>query len=940
MLTDNAIAVLEKRYFIKDENGKIIEDWDKLCRRVAHAVAQDEKPENKKRYEDSYYGLIYSTKFLPNSPALMNAGRPKGMLSACFGLQVKDDIESIMKTATDMVRIHKGGGGTGFNFSELRPAHSRVQTTSGVASGPISFMKMYNDITEQIKQGGVRRGASVGLLSVIHPNILDFIDCKQDVTKITNFNISVIITSVFMDALKNNKEYDLVDPHTKKTTGKLKAKDVFDKICNNAWSTGEPGLFFIDTVNEYNVYKKDPICVVNPCVTGGTLIATLNGNIPIKDLVGQRVLVYSWNPKTKLPCLQWMDNIHKTQEQAKVWKVTFDSGLELMATESHNLYSFWGNKVQIKDLRIGQRVRAFATSYHPDGHVRMHGWANNKTTHVWVHRSLYELYNGKIPDNLVINHLNGKPADNRIENMEILTVCDHNKYHYKQRVAGGFGKRKTERILNHKVMSVEFCGYEDVYNGSVENTHTYIIADDKYCGKYTDGIMTGIVSANCGEVGLRYYESCNLGSINVGTYYNFATEDVDWELLENDIRLATRFLDSVISVNTYPIKEITIETERTRKIGLGIMGFADLLIRLRMQYGSKESFEFAEKLMKFIQDISVGESEKLGVEKGICEACQELKLQTRNLWTTIIAPTGTISMIAGCSSGCEPLYAVAFVKTCMDNTKLIMINPLFEEALKNHKIELTDKLKEQILSVNSIQELDWVPKQVKKVFYTAADVSAENHVRMQAALQKYTHGGISKTINLSIDATVEDVKKAFLLAYELDCKGITVYRDGCRPDQVLSVKKEDTGRKVFNRTTIMTGSTEKIETPLGGLLLTINSNSHGDPGEVILNIGKSGGDVGAFCEALGRTISSALQHGVPLLKVAHQLKNIKGEDVIFHGGQKFTSIPDIVGKRLEQITKEKTENKDKTLSKCPECENPLWLSENCKTCPTCGYSKC
>lgn len=708
VLSENAQILFNKRYALKDAKGKILENWDDLCKRVADYISQDEKTKaDKNKWFKIYYEMINDLRFVPNTPTLINSRKADAQLAACFVLGIEDSMVSIMDTAKYAALIHKSGGGTGFNFSKLRPRGSRVKTTSGVASGPVSFLKMYNSITQQIKQGGARRGANMGILSVTHPDILEFIDVKQDTSELTNFNLSVAITDTFMKALRKNEEYELIDPNTKQVVRKLKAKDVWDKICKNAWKTGEPGLFFIDTTNKANQY------------------------------------------------------------------------------------------------------------------------------------------------------------------------------------------------------------------GTIESTNP------------------------CGEEPLRNYESCNLGALNLTKYVK--DKKFDFDLLREDTYSATRFLDSVVSMNSYPLDIIKTTHAETRKIGLGIMGFADALIKLGIVYGSKESQDFADKVYGNIHKWSLEASEHLGKIKGIPKACQELKIKRRNLWTTTIAPTGSTGMLAGVSSGIEPIFAVAFIKNVMDNTKLIEFNSLFEEALEEEEIPITQELKEKVISSQSIQNIEEIPKHIRDLFVTAADLSIEQHVKIQSIFQKHSDSGVSKTINMIESAKVEDVDKAFQMAYDLKCKGITVYRDGSRQNQVLSTKKENKAfdRKVFNRVTLMKGTTEKIKTSFGNLLLTFNETSQGNICEVILTIGKSGADINAFAEGVGRLISVSLQHGIPAKKIAKQIKGVKGDEMIFHNGSKYTSILDLVAKRLLEYSKEKEEQeKELLLIRCPNCNTKMWRTDGCISCPSCGYSKC
>lgn len=696
-LSDNAIKTLSKRYFLKDKNGNCIEDWELLCLRVSSFISQDEKEEDKKKWCDIYFDMMYNLRFIPNTPTIVNAGKKDGQLAACFVLPIEDDIKSIMKTLTDTVIIHKSGGGTGFNFSKLRPKNSRVNTTSGVASGPVSFMKMYNAATEEIKQGGARRGANMAILRIDHPDILEFINCKSDQGKFNNFNISVAITDKFMESLKNKSSYKLISPIDGSVVGELKAEDVFNKIVENAHNNGEPGLFFIDTANHSNCYGE--INATNPC----------------------------------------------------------------------------------------------------------------------------------------------------------------------------------------------------------------------------------------GEQPLRDYEACTLGSMNISAYVNNGT--FNETLFRDDVSKATRFLDSVISLNCYPIEEIKKSHLETRKIGLGIMGLADFFIKMNVVYGSNESYSLAENIYKILNDVSKKTSAVLGREKGICDACKSLGIERRNLYTTTIAPTGSISIIAGCSGGIEPLFMIGFVRNILDNDKLKEFHMIFREMMGD---KLTPEIENKIIGISSIQNVLEIPNKIKRLFVTASDVTIEQHIKMQSIFQKYSDSGVSKTINMSKVATKDDVRNAFLSAYKLKCKGITVYRDGSRDNQPMAGKESEYAeRKKFNRTKIMSGTTEKIDTTLGDLLLTINNHAYGEPGEVIINIGKSGLDIHGFSEAIGRLISVMLQHGVPAHKIGRQLKGIQGEDAIFYDGKKYTSILDLIGCRLSSVIK-----KEKSFAPCPVCGEKMYKAEGCSTCLSCGYSRC
>ena len=565
----NAIKVMASRYLIKDENRMIKENTAELFRRVAKSVAEPEKKhggaKKAKEYEDAFYEMMANREFMPNSPTLMNAGTDLGQLSACFVLPVGDSIDGIFDAVKYTAIIHKSGGGTGFSFSRLRPKGDVVKSTGGVASGPLSFMQVFNAATEVIKQGGKRRGANMGIMRVDHPDILEFITAKEQEGILSNFNISIAATDAFMRAVEKNDEYNLVNPRTGKPAKRLPARAVFNLMVMMAWKNGEPGVIFIDRIN-----------------------------------------------------------------------------------------------------------------------------AKNPTPEV----------------------------------------------------------------------------------GEIESTNP------------------------CGEQPLLPWESCNLGSINLERI--MTDGQLDWEKLRKTVHLAVRFLDNVIDVNKYPLKDIEEMTEANRKIGLGVMGFADMLIKMGVRYDSEKALKIAEKIMKFIEKESRKMSEKLGKEKG---SFPNFKKSTwakdhkymRNATVTTIAPTGTISVIADCSSGIEPIFAVSYVRDVAESLghELLEVNNRFETMMIERGL-YDEELVKKISQHGSIQNIQDIPKEVRDIFVTALDINPEWHVRLQAAFQKYTDNAVSKTINFPNWATPYDVEKAFMLSWKLGCKGITVYRYGSREKQVLTIKSGET----------------------------------------------------------------------------------------------------------------------------------------------------
>ena len=775
-ISENARAVLEKRYLIRDENGRPTETVDGLFHRVADAIAQADAvfdaDANVAATAQSFYEMMTELEFLPNSPTLMNAGRPLGQLSACFVLPVGDSMEEIFDAIKNAALIHKSGGGTGFSFSRLRAKGSTVNSTGGVASGPISFMKVFNAATEAVKQGGTRRGANMGILRVDHPDIMEFITCKNDTKEITNFNISVGLTEAFMAAVESGGEYDLVDPASKKITGRLNARAVFESIVDSAWRTGEPGIIFLDRLN------RD-----NPCP--------------------------------------------------------------------------------------GQ--------------------------------------------------------------------------------------------------------------GEIESTNP------------------------CGEQPLLPYEACNLGSINLVNHLKKTAGGyaLDREKLEQTIRTAVHFLDNVIEVNQYPLPEIDQVTKLTRKIGLGVMGFADMLLYLGIPYNSDEGVAMAREVMELVQTIGHQASQDLAAVRGAFPLFNESIYKDgkplRNATVTTIAPTGTLSIIAGVSSGVEPVFAYAYIRNVMDSTHLIETNGILKEALTRRGL-YTEELMQAIVEQGTLAHVDGIPEDMKKVFVCAHDVSPIWHVKMQAAFQQYTDNAVSKTVNFPNAATREEVAEVYRLAYELGCKGTTIYRDGSRDEQVLNIGKVNDGKgdkalpdhveQVLEagcdstacilrngsilprpRPDVTMGYTEKVKIGCGKLFITVNYDEQGIC-EVFTNTGRAGG-CPSQSEATARLVSIALRSGVDSDEIITQLKGIRCPSCLRQPGVPVTSCPDAIAKAIEKVMKASQGNRippcpppmgprkaavvegpkgnlnpdmtpaEAKLAKfCPECGSPLEHEGGCVTCRDCGYSKC
>ncbi len=769
-LSQNAEVVLLRRYLSKDRDGNVLEDADGLFLRVARNLSQADllygaDEDERQATEDSFYKAMRRLELLPNSPTLMNAGRELQQLSACFVLPVEDSLDEIFNKVKQTALIHKSGGGTGFSFSRLRPEGDVVGSTGGVASGPVSFIRAFDTATDVVKQGGTRRGANMGILDVTHPDIIRFIRSKEDGQTLVNFNISVGVNADFMEKVKRDESYDLVNPRTGKVTGQQNAREVFELLAEMAWKTGDPGLVFLDVIN--------------------------------RD-----------NPNPQL--------------------------------------------------------------------------------------------------------------------------------------------------------------------GKIESTNP------------------------CGEQPLLPHESCNLASINLARMVRFVEGDVavDWERLGETVQAAVHMLDNVIDMNKYPIPEIAEMSKKTRRIGLGVMGFADFLVQMAVPYDSPEALEVAERVMGFIRERTHRASTALAQERGPFPAWEgsvyngndggEVRLM-RNSAPTTIAPTGTISIIAGASSGIEPLFALGYVRNVMDNTRLVESNPFFE-AVARYEGFYSEELIEEIAQTGTLENLN-VPQWVKEVFRTSHDISPEWHVRMQGAAQAHTDNAVSKTINFPHTATVEDVSKAYMLAYELGCKGITVYRDGSKDGQVLSTgdsgqAQEETAAMVRatprSRPQTIQGVTERVRTGHGNMYVTINFDENQRPFEVFGNLGKAGGCDSAQLEAISRLVSLALRSGIDPSAVLEQLRGItccpawddgtlvrSGPDAValalerqtygsdsraVHHGEavQMAFAPEVVhngngngnGHSQGNGNAQPTGSVQLTGRRCPDCNTPVVYQEGCLMCISCGWNKC
>ncbi|MGE5181031.1 MAG: ribonucleotide reductase N-terminal alpha domain-containing protein [Acidobacteriota bacterium] len=926
-LTDNALQVLRARYLAR-EDGVVVETPAQLFQRVARHVAAAEArlgytPDEVADAAARFERMMAALELLPNSPTLMNAGRPLGQLAACFVVPVADSTSDVFEAVRWAAEIQKTGGGTGFSFSRLRPAGDIVQSTGGNASGPVSLMQVFDVATEAIKQGGTRRGANMGMLRVDHPDVLEFIAIKLDPSRMRNFNLSVAVTDTFMSAVARGTTYDLVNPRTGTVTGKLDARRVFDAIANAAWAVGDPGLVFIDRVNEAQPTPLlGPIEATNPCVTGDSRVWVEDrGLVPIAELVGTTPRIATFEGERVV--FREATQVVATGVRP-VYRLTTVEGIELRATGDHLVTTERGD-VPVEELEPGDRIRLLAGEpalaiprdtdegrlgevigwLTGDGHFTSHG--NGKPTavlsfygtdkreaaprlleHVRVLVDDQRLGLGAVEsrdlayvrsqrlvgvlrelgitpeckravpervmrgtDALVAGYLRGLfsadgsvqgsigrgvsvrlagnemgvlqavqllllrlgirsvlYANRRTEQVRQLPDADGRLREYLcaaqhelvvARASLGAFARCVGFVVAHKTSRLEdlLASYK---RGPYRDRAWVTVSDIALTGEEpvfdltepTTGhfFANGLLVHNCGEQPLLPFESCTLGSIDVSRFVAVGGDAFDWERLRQTIHDAVRFLDDVIDANRYPLVEIERATRATRKIGLGIMGWADALAALEIPYDSEPALELAERLATFLEDESLVASRALAVRRGPFPAWMGSRWQLagerplRNATTTTIAPTGTISIIAGCSSGIEPLYALAYRRNVLDGAELAEVNPLFQRVAAERGFA-SPELFVEIAAHGGVRGRPDVPLDVQRRFPTAHEIDVATHVRMQAAFQRHVHAAVSKTINLRRDATPIDVKAAYQLANELGCKGITVYRDTSREGQVL-----------------------------------------------------------------------------------------------------------------------------------------------------------
>ncbi len=904
--TKNAIIVMNRRYLMKDAETKVpTEEPDSMFIRVADDLAQgdrnyggdDQQVEETSR---AFYGTMRRQEFLPNSPTLMNAGRELQQLSACFVLPVDDDLDSIFSRVKDTALIHQSGGGTGFAFSRLRPEGDIVRSSGGVASGPASFIRAFDVATDVVKQGGTRRGANMGVLSVYHQDIIKFIESKRDGTELQNFNISVAVDKHFMDCVQRDAAYDVINPRTQLPTNQLQAREVFDLIVQCAWETGDPGLVFLDRINADNPNPQlGEIESTNPCVAGDTVVATTEGPMTALDLVGRPFVALVNGQEWPSGPEGFFSTGHRP-----VIRITTEASHSVTLTPDH--------LVRIRTTEGDQWTQAQHVS--PGDNIVLHRTAN------------------------VTDH--GRERARHIRRANATATPVHEPQ-----------ITDTDACPVATVTGAEPAGWADVYDTHVHGINAF------------DG--NGIYLHQCGEQPLLPWESCNLGSINLR---RMLTDDppykLDWDKLEQVAQTAVHMLDNVIDRNNFPVDEIAHMTRQTRRIGVGVMGWADVLTKLRIRYDSQEALALAEEVMSRIQQAVQNATEKLAVQRGPFPAWEgskyaaEGRAPMRNSAPTTIAPTGTISIIAGASSGIEPLFALAYKRTVMDGEELLEVNDDLMEAAEQDGFtspELMQSLRETGMIAPHIE----VPQWVRDTFRTSQEIDPVWHVRMQAAFQKHTENAVSKTINLPHEATVEDVETAYRDAWDMGCKGITVYRDGSKREQVLTTGRTsqtttEEGKLVAaSRPAVLEGKTYRVRTGHGNAYIIINRDENGEIFEVFSATGKAGSCDAATMQAITRLISMALRSGIDPQEVTDQLRgNICCPS--WDNGLLVGSPTDAIGIAIEKamgIEHRRASHEEITAiadsnflprgrRRCPDCSDLAYLVENCAICRSCGWSEC
>jgi ribonucleoside-diphosphate reductase alpha chain len=1119
--TPSRLLLLHKNI---NEYSKREENFQKFMKNLKKIYENDSQlKEMVDKWTEEFYNLMARFEFLPNSPTLMNAGKELGQLSACYVIPVEDSMEGISKALSAQSLIQKSGGGTGFSFGRLRPKGDIVKKTSGVASGAISFMQLFDKMTDVVKQGGTRRGANMGILPYWHPEIEDFITLKSKPGVMENFNISVAIDDKFMRAVENNEDIELINPRSKEVVSKLNARKLFNKLVESAWATGDPGIIFIDRINNTNSNPTPhlgEIEATNPCVSKDTWIMTPSGPLQVKDVIGKQIMI-GLNGKF----YETTNEGFWCTGEKDVFKITTEKGYEIKLTKDHPVmsvekltrYKLEQKWKKVKELKTGDMIILSNNReiyWQGDGKLEegyllglligdetlkdeegvISVWGDNKGSISQIYHALnsantlphrkdfkgftcvlerkeyrlkmasirdlaekygivkenkvitqeiektsYEFYQGFIrgifdADGTVCGNLkkgisirlwqkdlnnlkiiqrmllrmgivsqiytNRKKEDTKLMpdgkngykyyhcgKGHELVISNDNVLIFSKKI-GFWNEEKQEKLDNFiksysrkpnrerfidKIKSIEYVGKEDVYDVSIPLVNAFD--------------ANGFYVHNCGEQPLLGWEACNLGSINLSKFVDgeLMKGKINWEKLERVVKTSVRFLDNVIEVNNYPLPEIEEIAKGNRKIGLGIMGWAETCVKLGIRYDSEEGVKKAKEIMKFISEKAFEASEELAKERGCFYNWKgsiydkESKYfrgrfaYLRNASRTTIAPTGTISIAAGLQgSGIEPFFAIAYTrytakaleaikngKTPDPKDSFFEINPYFKQIAEDHnyfgmtKEELWKKIEENHKAVRGIKE---IPQKIQDIFPTAHDVSYEYHIKMQAAFQEYIDNAVSKTINMPNSAKVDDVRDSYLLAYKLGCKGITVYRDGCKDFQVLNTTtKQDKIKKKKNITFGVASEYYQIQTGYGPLHIHINYTEDGGPFQIFTNLPPLGTEISGLTALVGILLSKYLENGGDPVRILKHLNSIKGDKPYGFGENRVNSIPHAIAIALKNHLKKRNmlgENGDNSnlqlwqaskVQYCPKCySSNISFESGCSgpTCHDCGYSEC
>ena len=985
-LTDNAITVLNRRYLRKDPaTRQPVETPDDMFRRVARDLAEADAgygatPDEVRQTAESFYGIMRRLEFLPNSPTLMNAGGTLQQLSACFVLPVDDSLDSIFDKVKETALIHQSGGGTGFAFSRLRPHGDIVNSTAGIASGLTSFIRAFDTGTDVVKQGGTRRGANMAVLSCYHPDVLEFVNSKLDPQNLQNFNISVGVDAAFMANAAAGRDYDLINPRTGAPDGTANAAAVFDAIVHNAWQTGDPGILFLDRINaDHPNPGLGQIEATNPCVTADTWILTDQDPRQVHELVGK-----PFRAVHETGCYPSTDAGFFSTGRKPVFRLETYGGYQVTLTADHQVLTRYDGWKEAQRLRPGEflllsdwpdtddfeptgQTDAPSSIPHTDPHRQSREWQRlycrnliAESRHSPEYRDSERVMFAPIADPQLLSDL-----QDMLLRLKIISVRQPNGLL--------FHSIDLER-LRHRVMNdgppvsdplevpfqVQFkqlvpTGETEVYDCSIPAVREFV--------------GNGFRLHNCGEQPLLPYESCNLGSINL---LRMLTDDeeptLDHDKLTRTARTAVHMLDNVIDRNRYPLDAIRDMTLDTRRIGVGVMGWADALLRMGIRYDSEEAVRLGETVMDQVRQAVHDASRELAETRGCYPAWErstyaQRGIPMRNSAPTTIAPTGTISIIAGVSSGIEPLFALAFTRHVMDDDQLLEVNDIFRRQTEREGCYSEDLMR-RIAEVGHIRDDDPVPPHIRHVYRTSHQIEPYHHVAMQAAFQRHTDNAVSKTINFPEHAAPEQIRAAYLQAWELGCKGITVYRDGSKDRQVLTAgAPANTAPTVETapppavkrpRPKEVSGTTYRIRTGHGNAYITVNRDDNDQPLEVFANIGKAGACDDVVMHSLTRIVSLALRSNVPVEEIVDQ---IRGNTCcpVWDQGELVKSAPDDVGVALGYAMGLSPQDRDgnpehedisftqavsRNRRRCPSCNGWAYRQSGCLSCYSCGWSEC